>query len=142
EFLIMFPPNFVIVMLDTDCMAREMLPALMKRHFAEGEESNYVAAVTGRNPQRLIFQLATMDFDPSTADASANFFRLRADDPRNLPGNRILRILSPNFRGRSDRRLAGDKLPDTQIMPVVRVAAPEANEQDGLWRLHLRHRSG
>jgi two-component system, OmpR family, sensor histidine kinase SenX3 len=141
EISVMFPPNFVIVTLDTDCVAREMLPALMKRHFAEGEESNYVAAVTGRDPQRLIFQPATMDFDSSTADASANFFRLLPDNLPRLPGNRMRQIQPPDFRSRSNRRFAGDKLPGTPIM-LMGMAAPKANEQDGLWRLHLRHRSG
>jgi len=142
EISITVPPNFVIMTLDTDCVAREMLPTLMKRHFAEGEQSNYVAAVTGRDPQRRIFQSATMDFDPSTADASASFFRLRTDNLSGPPGNRMWQILPYDFRSRSDRRLAGDKLPDTPIMPVMRIVAPMANEQDGLWRLHLRHRSG
>ncbi len=141
EISVMFPSNYVVVTLDTDCVAREMLPALMKRHFAEGEQSNYVAAVTGRDPQRLIFQLSTMDFDPSTADASANFFRLRSDNLRSLPGNRMLKIPSHDFRIRSGRRLAGDKLPNTPIT-LREMALPEANEQDGLWRLHLRYRSG
>lgn len=143
EILVAFPPNLVIVTLNTDCMAREMLPALMKRHFAEGEQSNYVAAVTGRDPQRLIFQPATVDFDPSTADASANFFRLRPDNLRSLPHVRMRQILPPpDFRSRSDRRLAGDKLPVPTILLGRGVAGPTADEQDGLWRLHLRHRSG
>src|SRR5262249_36998779 len=38
----LFLPNFVIVTLDTDCMAREILPALVNRHF--DEQSNYVPA--------------------------------------------------------------------------------------------------
>jgi len=166
EISVMFPPNFVIVKLDTDCMAREMLPALMKRHFAEGEQSNYLATVTGKDPQRLIFQPATMDFDPSTADASANFFRLRFDYLRSLPGTRMRQIPPPDFRSRGGRRLAGDKLSVTPIMPVMGMVAHPADEQvrllrlhpadeqdgllrlhladeqDGLLRLHLRHRSG
>jgi signal transduction histidine kinase len=143
EILVTFPPDLVIVALDTDCMAREMLPALMKRHFAEGEQSNYVAAVTGRDPQRLIFQPATEDFDPSTADASANFFRLRPHILRSPPRTGMRRILpSPDFRSRSDRRLAGDRLPAPRVMLGMGVAGPTADEQDGLWQLHLRHRSG
>src|SRR5262249_19998495 len=72
-----------------------------------------------------------MAFVPSTADVSASFFRLRTDDLHNLPGNRMWQIPSPDFRSGSDRRLA-----------VMRMGLPEANEQDGLWRLHLRNRSG
>jgi signal transduction histidine kinase len=142
EISVTFPLSIVIVTLDTDCMAREMLPALMKRHFAEGEQSDYVVAVTGRDPQRPIFQSATMDFDLSTADASANFFQVRPDDLRNLLGNRMRQIPPPDFRSRSDRRLAGDTPPVTPIKPVIGMVAATANEQNGLWRLHLRHQSG
>jgi signal transduction histidine kinase len=141
--LVTFPPNLVIVTLDTDCMAREMLPTLMKRHFAEGEESNYVAAVTGRDPRRLIFQPATEDFDASAADASANFFRLRPDNLRNPPRARMRQTLPPHdFRSRSDRRLAGDRLPVPTVMLGMGIVGTTADEQNGLWQLHLRHRSG
>jgi signal transduction histidine kinase len=143
EILVTFPPNLVIVTFDTDCMAREMLPALMKRHFAEGEQSNYAAAVTGRDPHRFIFQPATVDFDPSTADVSANFFRLRPDNRPGLRGNRIQQMHPPpDFRRRGAWRLVGDELPIPPIAPAMVAAEPRGDEQNGLWQLHLRHRSG
>jgi len=114
EISITLPLGIVIVTLDTDCMTREMLPALMKRHFAEGEQRDYVVAVTSGESHQPIFKSAPVDFDLSTADASAKFFQLRPDELRNLSRNRMRQTIG--------------------------MAA--ANEQEGFWRLHLRHRSG
>jgi signal transduction histidine kinase len=75
------PTHAVIVWLDRDRVMRELLPALVNRHFGAAETSEYFVSVVERDhPSTVVYASSGRDdVRPENADVVAGLFALRLD---------------------------------------------------------------
>ncbi len=134
------PTTLIVASLDVSVLEREMLPALIERHFGatpSGEEPPYRVSVTdvsGPAP-RQVFPDPAAPGHTSTAPADAADIEFRALRMRPFPERRDDRD-RPGFRpnDRDDRRPSpGER---------ARRGRTEPDPPDGAWLVRITHRRG
>ncbi|MGH9843147.1 MAG: sensor histidine kinase [Blastocatellia bacterium] len=143
KITMMAPISFLVVTLNRDCITQEILPALVKRHFGEGAQSDYLLAVSSAESRQIIFQSASQALTAANADLSAGLFRLRTSELRNRLQQRAqFKMLPPRLAAAGGARARpAEAVAFPPLMPVMGMLAA-SDEQNGLWQLHLRHQAG
>lgn len=137
------PTTLIVASLDVSVLEREMLPALIERHFgatSPGEEPPYRVSVTdvsGPAPRQVFPDPAGAPWHTSTAPAEAADIEFGALRTRPFPERRDDRD-RPGFRpnDRDDRR----PFPATERSR--RERATERDRTDGAWLVRITHRRG
>jgi len=129
-FLRMRSTGFLIVQLDRGYIARDLLPLLAGRYFANGGEFDYcVVVTTRREPRTMVYRSDPADGLHAAPDASAGLLAVRFDQLDTglfRPGDQPV----PTFfsrRAPGEGRRGGFRAP-----PVDR----------GLWEVGVTHRAG
>ena len=124
--------RFVIVLLDEARLTRELLSALVTRHFGAPDSSEYVVAVVHReDPSRIVYAAGREAVTAANADFRMGFFDLAGVESER-PGT------------------PGPAVRDHVAITIVRRAGPadpahvmiSSGEMPGLWQLLVRRKSG
>jgi signal transduction histidine kinase len=132
--------DLLVVRLDEETMAREIFPALTRRHFGSARGAEHVVAVVTRDrPARVVFRsdpAVRLDPRPPLAgDLVLPLFALRAAELRSLE-----RRGGPADAGGGDGTQARER---ERREPVARRSAgAEEGEEGGAWALVVRRRNG
>lgn len=145
NFSMPVPPNLIIVSLDAEYIKREILPALVKRHFTGEDGLNYDLAIVSRRDQKqMIFRSGSgeanaRDWDVSRADTSAPLLGFRADEIRSLMRSRMAQA-DGREPSSGDRPVTGVTPTSPPIFEPMFLLP--MREQSGIWQIHLRHHAG
>jgi signal transduction histidine kinase len=141
---------FVILALDLAYIQQELLPALIKQHFVEGDRQSYdLAVVAGNTGQQVIWQSPAANsavnggWDFSRSDVNFNFFAIQIEEIRNRLRDRIQGMAPPGFGAPGARREIGSGRPGNgaaRAFSTFRMMF--TNAQQGIWDLRIRHRAG
>jgi signal transduction histidine kinase len=132
--------DLLVVRLDEETMAREIFPALTRRHFGSARGAEHVVAVVTRDrPARVVFRsdpAVRLDPRPPLAgDLVLPLFALRAAELRSLERRGV-----PADAGGGDGTQVRER---ERREPVARrSAAAEEGEEGGAWALVVRRRNG
>ncbi len=146
QFSIPFPAGHAIVLLDLTYIQQEMLPGLLKRHFAGEDRHNYDLTIVRRRDRGRIFQqfdasdsAEASGRDLSSSDVSAPLFTLNLDEIRTSLRSRF----SPAQLAVAPRRgVIKRNSPPLPAMAFGSVGISRIDEMSGIWELHIRHRAG
>ncbi len=154
-----FPPrSHRILVFDADYIRQELIPELIRRHFAGNDAGEYNVAVTRRDqPEQMIYSsdasLPAGAF--ASGDVAEDFFRIRFSDSNQLFLSRAPRVaaeppagdvfktelrkveirVSSESKGGAGGKLAGPA-------EAARSSFNMKFESDGPWRLVVKHREG
>lgn len=132
----------IIIELDLECLRRDLIPALARRHFAGemgGEEPDYHLTITSRvSPERRIYSSSAAESGTARAyDASVGLFNLRFD---------LLNNFTLGARTAIPYRIGDQRMrPGFTVAQGMAPAASTgliANPDQAFWQLSLRHRMG
>ncbi len=146
----------IIVELNRDVLARQMLKELVDRHFPDGDASRYHIAIRGSGPEPLFMRGVT---DPATvtvlnADASATFFTTPHTEmaARALAEGRATWQFESAVPSRTvERRSVGTLIPSTGNLSIMVQGRPGSSTSVpepflvttlGGWTIALRHGAG
>ncbi len=139
-----------IVTLNLDYIRQSFIPELIKRHFAEGQESEYrFSIVRNAGAQSVIFE-SENGAAKFKGDVVEPFMRLRLGEPNRLllGGPLFAGETSPSATGRSsvtsiivqsDVKAASGERPQI-VDDVLKTVLP--GRANGAWRLSIQHRAG
>ncbi|MCI0487547.1 MAG: HAMP domain-containing histidine kinase, partial [Blastocatellia bacterium] len=135
--------SFIIVTFDLDYIKQEMIPALARRYFADGDALDYKLAIRSRSDSQKIIYLSDPDLSIDSldsADATVDMFSLSRDEIENLSSENALRSADG-----SDKLVPADRL----AISVLRQArgkdetfTKSLGVEEGQWQLVLKHRAG
>jgi signal transduction histidine kinase len=154
EFSFPLPSGFVIIALDLSYIQQVLLPALVKQHFVESDRQNYDMAIVARTAeQQVIWQSVAADsavkgrWIYSKSDASSRLFTIQTEEIINQLRDRRQRMEPTELGSKRRRKMTVVRRPGNGVPPPIQpfsrmILGRSGNEQQGIWDLHLRHRTG
>lgn len=145
-------PGFTIIQLDLNFMQREFIPLLLRRHIDDSQAEYNVAIVSLEEPARMIYSSRYPMVDVGSPDVSTRIFGLEADEVRSFVSSQGTnygasaggeqptprRLINLRFLKRSP-----EPAPQADSTPgVVDRSATPSSEDEGRWRLLIRHQAG
>jgi signal transduction histidine kinase len=161
------PPalGYTVLTLDTDYIARELLPTLAERHFSSAATmgAGFQVAVVSREAEPRVIYRSTPQFAPAkdeAADASADLFQVRTSDFTTLAAEvkRFTAFTATVSAGAAPPPLAGrmalhdgrpvsilvqsGPAPDATARRGGQASARFASATEPIWRVVLKHPAG
>lgn len=137
------PLGIAIVTLDLTYLQQELLPAMVRHHFVEGDQQSYdMAIVTRDEAPKQVWRWEASDsaagaaWDYAKSDLSIRVFNLRPE---------ILRQQMRRSRQPNDQTGPGPMAAPAAGIPRLMTVGGRlifSDEMQGLWDLHLRHHAG
>ena len=130
------PSSFTIIKLDLNYMQREFIPALMQRHGFDDSQTEYNVAIVSLNqPEKVIYSSRYPARQIAASNVSTPIFGLEADELRTFLSDQA--TLSTNAELQSPRKLI-----NLRLLKRSSTAGGSASDEDGRWRLLIKHRTG
>jgi signal transduction histidine kinase len=130
------PPGFTVIKLDLNYLQREFIPSLIQRHLFDDSRNEYdLAVVSIRYPERVIYSSSNARIDFSSSDVSTRIFGLESDEV-----SAFLKSEGTSPAGKQPAILQLRLIRPVKRDPAVSSMSP--GEEDGHWRLLIRHQAG
>lgn len=135
---------FTIVALDLNFVRQELIPSLARRYFSGETGLDFDLTIVNRNvAHETVFHSGLHSSGEALAsgDAAVNLFAIRHDEFNYLMGDQSSDIESSSKNEPASPGPVSLSVAKTQGGTNNSASAP-VNEQDGIWRLVVRHRAG